>query len=892
MKKRKLISLLLATILCCFSIMPVSAEDQLNTTEENSSDINDSNSVLETDPIKDISADLISESRVTFQEATENEVTLEKDQPNNTEAEEKIPEDENIGAIVFKTSDGASLKITSENGETYVVEPNSNIEIKALIGENVFVEAISDNEHVLYKQYNNGVEEKFVQYEYQVKKEKQTIEVTTKKFTFGKNSEKTECDYKTAIVRDTPIMTRSSVGETCIITPGTKHTYGSWSTNEFDIKTSTGNYLGYCAEPRKETPSGQYAVSEITNTRIKTLLMIGPGGPCYNDPGIQAYFNNFHGGTHYGYVHAVIGYAYSGDLTGTTADQRAWIQNLMNQCQDFEDTGFLKGVLNADPDDYKVFIAYTDKQDIVWLEKNEKGKVNLKKVSANPEMTNNNNCYSLAGAEYGLYTNAACTAQVGTFITDANGVSNTLTVKAGVYYAKETKAPKGFALSSEVKSLTVKANTTTTATFTFTDMPQMDPIGILLGKIDAETNKNKPQGSATLENAEFTVKYYAGLWEEDVDPATLQQTPERTWVFKTDEDGFCFYDEAYLTSGDELFKSASGVNLLPLGTITLQETKAPLGYSINNEIFVRQIKPDGQAENVFTYNYPEIPDNVIQVELIKLDKKNSNPIENAEFTLTWTGFVEEGENEEDAPTEETVVKTNADGKIAFIGLKPGKYVLHETKAPEGYVVNTTRLKFTVSEENKLSMDIMHLPTVDATWNQDKETQKLTITMKDKLAPFKITIHKTNDKNMALSGAEFSLYSDRMCRFLVKRLETDENGTLQFFNLEVGKTYYIKETKAPVGYRIPMENGKSILYEVYVESSPAEDKFIFYVNGQAYDKDSEGAYTLTGTKTDPVINMLIQNKILYKLPETGSNLMIPMLLIGSIMCTLSLKKKKK
>ena len=53
--------------------------------------------------------------------------------------------------------------------------------------------------------------------------------------------------------------------------------------------------------------------------------------------------------------------------------------------------------------------------------------------------------------------------------------------------------------------------------------------------------KRQPQGSATLENAQFTVKYYAGLGEANKDPATLGKTPARTWVFKTDKDGFTMY---------------------------------------------------------------------------------------------------------------------------------------------------------------------------------------------------------------------------------------------------------------------------------------------------------------------------------------------------------------
>ncbi len=95
----------------------------------------------------------------------------------------------------------------------------------------------------------------------------------------------------------------------------------------------------------------------------------------------------------------------------------------------------------------------------------------------------------------------------------------------------------------------------------------------MLGKVDKETNKNKPQGSASLANAEFTVKYYKGLY--DSDPAKSGQTPARSWVLKTDSDGYCDLSDGYKVSGDDFYLTSKGDTTLPIGTITIQETKAP-----------------------------------------------------------------------------------------------------------------------------------------------------------------------------------------------------------------------------------------------------------------------------------------------------------------------------
>ncbi|RGZ29308.1 hypothetical protein DW994_16635, partial [Mediterraneibacter gnavus] len=96
-------------------------------------------------------------------------------------------------------------------------------------------------------------------------------------------------------------------------------------------------------------------------------------------------------------------------------------------------------------------------------------------------------------------------------------------VDAGTYYVRETKAPKGFVLDKQVHPVTVIAGKT--AVLKVKDLPQLDPVGVLLGKIDKETNQNKPQGSASLEGAEFTVKYYKTEPTGTQDPAEQGKTP-------------------------------------------------------------------------------------------------------------------------------------------------------------------------------------------------------------------------------------------------------------------------------------------------------------------------------------------------------------------------------
>ena len=135
-----------------------------------------------------------------------------------------------------------------------------------------------------------------------------------------------------------------------------------------------------------------------------------------------------------------------------------------------------------------------------------------------------------------------------------------------------------------------------------TDAPQNDPVDMVVAKVDKSTGRASALGKGTLAGAEFTVKFYAGQYTEDNLPA--QAT--RTWVLKTDKNGKAFLDESSLVGGDELFTDTSGVATIPLGTVSIQETKAPTGYLLtDNEVRVQNITSDGTLETVRTFVEPD-----------------------------------------------------------------------------------------------------------------------------------------------------------------------------------------------------------------------------------------------------------------------------------------------
>lgn len=519
-----------------------------------------------------------------------------------------------------------------------------------------------------------------------------------------------------------------------------------------------------------------------------------------------------------------------------------------------------------------------------------KGKLCIKKTSANPAITENNPCYSLQGAEYGVYKteadakankNKVNTLTIGKYDSSEKykDWSNEVELDEGTYYVKETKNPKGYALNNSVVKVTIKANENSWigTNGEFKDYPQADPVGILLGKVDKETNKNKPQGSASLAGAEFTVKYYKGLY--DSDPAKSGQIPARSWVLKTDKDGFAYLDSDYKVSGDDFYMFGN-IATIPVGTITIQETKAPTGYFINNEVFVRKIEANGKDQYVSTYNQPTVNEKVIKFDIKKVQAGTSTPVAGAVFRHTLPN----------GSTED--LTTNGSGEITITGLASGTHKIKEIKSPDGYQLNPNEVVFNVASGT--GTITFTSGTNSLVTHGTKDSGDGYATFGNKVNPFNLKITKTNEHGKVLKGAEFRLYSDADCKNVVDTQTSDDKGLLTFKNLDVEKTYYFKETKAPQGYRIPVdENGNAYVHSVYVKATPQTNTFEFTVDGIKYDTSkTSGNVRLEGSKKDRVVAVDITNKTTQLLPETGSNGTILLIGLGVAVIAFALYKSKK
>ena len=259
-----------------------------------------------------------------------------------------------------------------------------------------------------------------------------------------------------------------------------------------------------------------------------------------------------------------------------------------------------------------------------------KGYLTLHKDSSNKTLTDTNGCYSLAGAEYGVYTDSNCSNKVATLTTDESGNANTVSLTPGRYYVKETKAPKGYFTDSQVYTADVSGanRESSPVKLSVSDNPANDPMAMLLGKYDGQKTYNGagnlPQGSATLAGAEFTVDYYATLdYKSYDDLKNADVKPTRSWTFKTNENGIANFKADDFVSGDAFYYNSNNDPCIPRGTVVIRETKAPAGYVKSDDVSFQKIQENPTTGAVRTYNVPKVAEQVYRSD-IEFTKKADN----------------------------------------------------------------------------------------------------------------------------------------------------------------------------------------------------------------------------------------------------------------------------
>lgn len=520
--------------------------------------------------------------------------------------------------------------------------------------------------------------------------------------------------------------------------------------------------------------------------------------------------------------------------------------------------------------------------------------INLEKVSALPDCTNNNENYSLQNAVYMVYMDDTCKSPAMkdgknvTLTTDENGKASVSGLPKGTYYVKETTASKGF--SKDTKVYTVDGTNDKDAsagviskTVNSSEIPDFDPLTILLKKTDS-----KGDVAQSLENAKFVVTYYTKMMTTD--PALQGIAYTRKWVFKTKKVGNVYismYDESYKVSGPALYVNDLGNPELPFGTVTIQEQESADGYAVDSTMHVICLDGSGKV-GISNDTALTIPNNSVDFNIVKKQYGTESVISGAVFKHT------------DPNGKVETVTTDKNGKASFRGLIDGKHIIEETYVDPAYFVNDHKIEFTVTggQISKEGLDKLQFEasgtngSIKVTANKEDGYDAV---IEDKPAYYKLQMHKVNDVDTKLAGAEFTLYSDAACTKVLKKGTTDSNGILTMEQLTIGQIYYLAETKAPNGYRLPLKNGKPVVYTIRGDSS-SKDNFAIVVNDKTYS-GSSGEWYVSGSGSDRYAHFRVVNQRQTKLPNTGSHAMLIIviaglaLVVGALVFERKNKKKK-
>ena len=603
-------------------------------------------------------------------------------------------------------------------------------------------------------------------------------------------------------------MTAHAADGTLNFQTGELISYGDYYTTKMSVDN---NGTAYCVQPMKKTPAaGSYQYDLLgKDSALRKALYYLPGGYGYEEQNIAGtYLSGWSENDRYVIGHLVASYVYSNYDAGSGAFYGA-PQSYIDKAVEIANA--IQG-LPAPPDSFRAFIIPSDSNQTVagcWYEK-PYGWIEIQKSTANSSVSDGNGNYSLKGAQYGIYQGSNL---VETLTTDENGYAKSGDLEVGSYTIKELSPSPGYALDTNAYDVTVSSGETAKADVK--EIPQNNPLSLVLQKLDADLKDAIPQGAASLKDAEFTVKFYTTI--SDTDPAAGGSEPARTWVFRTGEDGKISFTEEYKVSGDEFYYASDGKTLcVPLGTVTIQETKAPAGYQLNETVFVLPISSSGTEETVSAYQAPDVPDAVIRggVKVQKRDLETGGTTPQGSATLEGAEFAITSLNENPVVVDGTTyqkdevvltIKTDASGlaSTAADALPYGSYRVDEVTPPTGYLgEGTLSAEFTISKNGEM---------VDLT-GEDSSISNQIIRGGVKVQKRDIETGEAAAQGGAtLEGAEFTITSLNANPVIVDG-ETYENGeiVLTLVTDEKGLAstakdalpyghYRVDETKAPKGY---------------------------------------------------------------------------------------------
>lgn len=441
---------------------------------------------------------------------------------------------------------------------------------------------------------------------------------------------------------------------------------------------------------------------------------------------------------------------------------------------------------------------------------------------------------------------------IGRYTTDSSGIIVITGLEAGAYLIEEVQAPTNYLISENSKQQAwLKADGTSVVEVTFANYPYGS---LLITKVDAVTNK-------PLSNAKFKVTTGDGTavgtgngvfttdsngeilipnlkpdsyvvteteapegYVKDTEPQTIQigtdggtykvqfqnQPMGSLVIFKKDADngnplsGVQFKvttsKGAVIGTNNGIFTTDSNGSItipnLEKGSYIVEEVKAPEGYVLEEQS--KTIEIDFGKTYTLEFTNKKMTSLIVK----KVDAISGEPLVGAKFLVEK----QNGEHVGEYTTDNT-------GTILLPTLTPDWYVVRETKAPEGYILDETPKTVEVKT---------NVPTV--------------VTFENKpLSGIKI-VKTDSETGEPLEGVSFSV--SKMNGEKIGTFKTDKEGMVYISDLEDGY-YTVTETEGLEGYHwdkepktVEVKSGKQTIVEV--ENQPYSGLVIEKTNSRTGD----------------------------------------------------------
>ena len=420
------------------------------------------------------------------------------------------------------------------------------------------------------------------------------------------------------------------------------------------------------------------------------------------------------------------------------------------------------------------------------------GSLALAKSSANTDMTDGNENYSLEGAVYGVYPSRSQAQDsvdaVTTMTTDAAGKAQVDDIKRGTYCIKEISPSPGFALDETIYEATVNSGEITTKEVK--EAPQSNPVSLLVSKADGDTDRNEAQGDASLAKAQFEFSFYGGQYSSrtEAEATANSGVAKRVWIMQTDEsgrinptspdstfpvhgpDGSIISTEPYFVSGDSPFTTIDGQLALPLGTLIIREVVAPQGYLISDSSdHLANVTGGGTEESVFAFSAPSISEQVQRggIAVGKIDRENGGHLPSGSATLAGAVFSIVNDSAASVVVDDieflpgsviAAIETDENGcaRTTENALPFGTYIVTETKAPDGYLLDANSRSWSktvqIREEAVYDLTSTANSVDDQVKRGDFSFSKVDGRTMERLAdvPFLITSKTTGESHVVVS----------------------------------------------------------------------------------------------------------------------------------------------